>query len=125
MTDAVISMTLPAESRFVATVRVTTASLAAELDFTVDEIEELRVGVNELMALAVEWVEDHGGDTVALEFRIEADALHVEASAGGASDSAGEHDSLDVLTAQILSGVVDEHEVLGGWGRITKRRGTA
>ena len=36
-----IQVVIPAESRFVALTRVAAASLAADLDFTVDEIEDL------------------------------------------------------------------------------------
>ena len=37
-----ITVTIPADSRFVALVRVMAASLAAELDFTMDEIADVR-----------------------------------------------------------------------------------
>lgn len=123
MTDAVISMSLPAQSRFVATARVTTASIAAELDFGVDAIEELRVGVNELVALVIEWAEDHTVPTVDLIFRVTADAIEVEVSAkGGEAETGPGKGPLDALTQQILSSVVDDHAIGPGWGRLTKRR---
>ncbi len=125
-----VSIVLPADSRFVATARVTTASLAAELDYTVDQIDELRVGVDELVALLIEWAEDHDLPRVELRFRISADELVIEGSVvdgsgqpGGDGSPAGE--SLDVLTRQILSSVVDEYEIAAGRGRILKRRDPA
>ncbi len=130
--SAEISVVLPADSRFVATARVTTASLAAELDYSVDQIDELRVGVNELVALLVEWAEDHDLPRVELRFQISDDAVVIEgtaidasgAPAGEASGAAAGEAGLDVLTRQILAGVVDEYEIDGGRGRIVKRRVT-
>lgn len=114
-------MTLPAESRFVATTRVTAASLAAELDFAIDRIEELRVGVNELATILIEWAEDHGADTVQLVFIAGADRLEVRGEVVGA-DGSDEPETLDVLTGQILAGVTDDYEIAGSRGRIVKLR---
>lgn len=117
-------MTLPAQSRFVATTRVTAASLAAELDFAVDRIEELRVGVNELAAILIEWAEDHGGDSVTLVFSVGEDRLEVSGEVVGGSTS-DDATPLDSLAGQILAGVTDEYEVAGGRGRIVKLRTAA
>lgn len=119
---AEITMTLPAESRFVATTRVTTASLAAELDFPVDRIEELRVGVNELAAALMEWAEDNRGDRIQLTFRVGTEDLEVLGEVLGAPDGLESEDDLDVLTGQILAGVTDDYALAGGHGRILKRR---
>lgn len=121
MTAAEVTMTLPAESRFVATARVTTASLAAELDYSIDEIEDLRVGVNELVAIVMEWAEDHDLEEIGIRFVLSEDAIEVVASAGDPAPVESDA-ALDALTAQILASVVDEHDVGAGRGRILKRR---
>lgn len=47
----VVSVRLPAEGAYLAVLRTTTASLAARLDFTLDEIEDLRIAVDEACCL--------------------------------------------------------------------------
>ena len=125
MTESDIRLSIPAESRFVATARVTTAGIAAELGYSIDEIDGLRTGVNELVASLIEYAEDHGIDHVDLVFRPTADAREIEGRAGreAAADASG--GSLDDLTDRILGGVVDDHELTANWGRIVKRRAAA
>jgi len=45
---------LPAETAYVAVLRMTTAGLAARLDFTLDDIEDLRMAVGEASAMLLE-----------------------------------------------------------------------
>lgn len=120
--SAEITMTLPAESRFVATIRVTSASLAAELDFAVDRIEELRVGVNELAAVLMEWAHDHGADRIELRYTVDDDRLEVAGEALGSAEATSSEGELDALTRQILASVTDDFEIIGGKGRLVKRR---
>ena len=56
-----VELRLPAESAYVAVLRMTTAGLAARLDFTLDDIEDLRMAVGEACALVLEHA-DPGGD---------------------------------------------------------------
>ncbi len=129
MSVAEITMTLPADSRFVATARVTVASLAAELDFGVDRIEALQAGANELVSLLIEWADDHGGDRIELTYHAAPDALSVDGRVLDAAgqpvadpSGAGADDPLDDLTRQILAAVVDEFDLGAGYGRIVKLR---
>lgn len=129
-----VTLRIPANSKFVATTRVTTASVAAELGFSIDEIEALRVGVNELAAVLIEWAQDHGCEEIELVCATDADTLEVRGAVvgairdegrGAAARSSVGSTNLDELTAQILAGVVDDHCVQGPNGRIVKRRSTA
>ena len=62
-----VELRLPADSAFVSVLRTTTAGLAARADFTLDEIEDLRIAVGEASALVLpESVT--GGDLVAEYF---------------------------------------------------------
>jgi serine/threonine-protein kinase RsbW len=62
-----VSLRVPADGAYVSVLRTMTAGLAARLDFTVDDIEDLRIAVGEACALILpEAVE--GGDLEA-EFR--------------------------------------------------------
>jgi serine/threonine-protein kinase RsbW len=49
--EARVTMQVPADSAYIAVLRTTTAGLASRLDFTVDDIEDLRIAVNEACAL--------------------------------------------------------------------------
>ena len=45
---------LPADSAYVAVLRMTTAAIAARLDFTLDDIEDLRMAVGEASAMLLD-----------------------------------------------------------------------
>ena len=47
----VVELRLPADSAYLSVLRTATAGLAARLDFTLDEIEDLRIAVDEACAM--------------------------------------------------------------------------
>ncbi|RYG38263.1 MAG: anti-sigma factor [Burkholderiales bacterium] len=49
-----VELRLPAQSPFVAVIRMMTAGLAARVDFTIDDIEDLRMAVGEACALVLD-----------------------------------------------------------------------
>ena len=65
-----VSLRVPADGAYVSVLRTMTAGLAARLDFTVDDIEDLRIAVGEACALVLPEA-GPGGDLVA---RLPADA---------------------------------------------------
>lgn len=118
-----ITVTIPASSRFVALARVTAASLAAELDFTVDEISDVTVAADEVTSLVIEWAEDNEIPIVQLRYLLRDDTLEMEAAVETANLTASQEMLvLDDITRQILSAVVDAFDVREGCGRILKRR---
>lgn len=121
MSDAVITVTIPSDTRFVALARLTGAGLGAELDFDVDTIDDLRMATNELVAVVVEWAADNDRQIVTLTFTLDGDALEVHASAGELIDGA-EPVELDPLTEQILASVADSYELGPTWGSLRKAR---
>ncbi len=48
-----VELRLPADSAYVSVLRTTTAGLAARVDFTLDDIEDLRMAVGEACALVL------------------------------------------------------------------------
>lgn len=70
-----VTLRLPAASAYLSVLRTATAGLAARLDFTLDEIEDLRIAVDEacamLLASAVPGADLH------VEFEVTGDALRV------------------------------------------------
>ena len=49
--DGAVELSLPADGAYLSILRTATAGLAARLDFTLDEIEDLRIAVDEACAL--------------------------------------------------------------------------
>ncbi|MBO0846144.1 MAG: ATP-binding protein [Nocardioides sp.] len=70
-----VSLRLPADGAYVSVLRTMTAGLAARLDFTVDDIEDLRIAVGEACALVLPQARP-GGDLEA-DFRQTASSLTV------------------------------------------------
>lgn len=74
--DDVVLLTVPADGTFLAVLRTATAGLAARLHFALDEIEDLRIAVDEacamLLAVAVRDTE------LDCQFAVSDDALTVE-----------------------------------------------
>lgn len=48
-----VELRIPADSRYLAVLRTATAGLAARLDFTLDDIEDLRIAVDEACAMVL------------------------------------------------------------------------
>lgn len=48
-----VRLVIPADARYLAAVRLVAAAVASDLDFTVDDIDELRMGVDEAVAVLI------------------------------------------------------------------------
>ncbi len=119
-----VELRLPAESAYVAVLRMTTAGLAARLDFTLDDIEDLRMAVGEACALVLEHA-DPGGDLYA-NFDLSDGSIRVSVSADSRSAADADKDSFgwQVLTA-LTSDVVTERDGHLGWVSFTVRSSIA
>ncbi|MEI7058656.1 anti-sigma factor [Nocardioides sp. CCNWLW239] len=78
-----VELRLPAEGAYVSVLRTTTAALAARLDFTLEDIEDLRMAVSEAAAICLECasegadlhiVFDIGEDTIGVTVTTTCDA---------------------------------------------------
>ncbi len=112
---------IPSDPRLLRVARVTAAAMAAELPFTVQDIEDLRVAVDELAAAAIEGVSPDG--VLDLRFQVDGDELLVT----GRVRAAGPPAELHAVAVDLLGLVADGHE-LGTDGedrvfRFTKRSG--
>jgi serine/threonine-protein kinase RsbW len=107
-----ISLRVPADSAYVSVLRTMTAGLAARLDFTVDDIEDLRIAVGEACALVLpEAVAD--GDLEA-EFRQTPGTLTISVRVETTGRAEPDYESfawqvLSTLTAQAAAIYDDEH----------------
>jgi hypothetical protein len=112
----VVCVEIPAEPRFVALIRVAAASMAADLDPVIDDVDDLRVAVNELVGLMVEAAE---GDSVVVHLWSDERTIHVTGRCNGPAARV----SPDQLTMRILDATVDSYDIGDGSFRVHKRLG--
>ena len=116
-------LAVPASGAYLGVLRTATAGLAARLQFTLDEIEDLRIAVDEACAilLAVAALDAE----LACRFAVTDDTLTVEAAVPAAS-SAVRLPSGESFAWQVLSALTDEvsAQVINGrvMIQLTKRR---
>ncbi len=127
--DDVVLLAVPASGAYLGVLRTATAGLAARLQFTLDEIEDLRIAVDEACAMLLAVASDTPllGDVVELScrFTVTDDALTVETTVPiGSPDErlpGGESFAWQVLSALAdeVSASVDGRQASI---RLTKRR---
>jgi serine/threonine-protein kinase RsbW len=100
-----VRLTIPAALEFVRIARLTASGVASRVGFDVDEIEDLRVAVDELSSILVD---APGGEQLELAFTPSADGIEIE---GRRPVDATTAPAIDELTRQILAAVVDEYGV--------------
>lgn len=105
---------VPLRTRYASTVRMIAASLGAEAGFTVDEIDDLRLALDEVFSLLAQ---RHVGDRVRTRFRLDGHQL----IAGLTLESGDVDIEPDDLAANILRSVVDRYEFSAAGVTLTKR----
>lgn len=86
-----VEIRVPAEAAYVATLRLTAASLAARCDLTIDDIEDLRLAVDEACALLLPHA--RAGTTLDAVFVLERG--HLAVTAGVAARGSADGDTID------------------------------
>ena len=102
-----VKLTMPAVPQLLRVARLTAAGLAGRLGFNFDEIEDVKIAVDEL-CFALVGTKGHDGD-LTVTYRLLPDALEIEGS--GVFGAGASHPVPSELSAQILAAVVDEHEL--------------
>lgn len=74
-----VSLRIPADSAYLSILRTATAGLAARLDFTLDDIEDMRIAVDEACALLLP--QATLGSDLSCGFVVQPDSLTVEVTA--------------------------------------------
>ncbi len=120
--DDVVVLVVPADGSYLAVLRTATAGLAARLQFTLDEIEDLRIAVDEACAILLSVAPAR--TEVTSHFEVTDSALSIDVSVpvtGHAALPGGNSFSWQVLTA--LAGEVSAKTDNGRAAiRLTKRR---
>jgi serine/threonine-protein kinase RsbW len=105
---------VPLRTRYASTVRMIAASLGAEAGFTVDEIDDMRLALDEVFSLMAE---RHGGDRVRTSFRLDGTQLIATLTLeSGPADI-----EPDELAANILRSVVDTSDFTSDGVTLSKR----
>lgn len=105
-----VRLTVPATVEYVRLVRLTASGIATKLGFDVEEIENLRVAIDELASMVVEFAAPGDFD---VEFRAAGGELRVT---GKAPLDTTAHVVVDDLTGQILKAVTDEYDLYASDG---------
>ena len=106
-----VELRIPADSAFLAVLRTATAGLAARLDFTLDDIEDLRIAVDEACAMVLPQARVDSDLTCA--FDLEPTRLTVAVTAECDAPQAPDRDSfawtvLSALTSEVRADVQGE-----------------
>ena len=128
MQDDEVLLVVPAAAEYLRLVRLTAAGLASRLSFTFDEVEDLRIAVDELchLLLMAEDPTDAAASglsrTIELCYRSDTDLIRID----GSTQHEGEIPEPGELSLQILTALVDNVALDQEDGRIafhlTKQR---
>jgi serine/threonine-protein kinase RsbW len=121
ITDDIVELTVPADGAYLSILRTATAGLAARLHFTLDEIEDLRIAVDEACVMLLPSVDRGQDKELTCKFIVEADSLAVAISAPAAHALPDTQTFSWRVLAALVSNVSTEHQ--GGMAtiRMTKR----
>ncbi|OEV05884.1 anti-sigma regulatory factor [Streptomyces oceani] len=100
-----VEVRLPAAGAYLSVLRTATAGLAARLDFTLDEIEDLRIAVDEACAILLQQAVP--GSVLSCVFELIGDSLRVTVSAPTTDGRAPERDTFAWTVLSALAGEVD------------------
>jgi len=112
----VVHLRVPADPAYLAVIRTATAGLAARLDLTLDEIEDLRIAVDEACALLLNH-QLHPGEELHAAFTLADQALEVVVS--GPASTLPRQSSYAWSVLEALVGQVETGTSAGGsWIRL-------
>lgn len=102
--DAQVELRVPADEAFVPTVRLTTAALATRCEFTVDEIADVRLAVDEACALLIPHAT--GDEPMTVRFTVGEHALGIEVSLTAAAAAEPDRSSYAWAVLAALAGPI-------------------
>ena len=115
-----VRLVVPASAEYLRLVRLTAAGMASRLGFTFDEVEDLRIAVDELcFHLLGDSDEDPSAEDRSMDLVYSAGPDFIEIT--GRTGLSGGVPEPSELSEQILDALVDEHEVSGRNGTVTFR----
>jgi serine/threonine-protein kinase RsbW len=117
MATSTVHLEIPASGAYLAVARAAATGLAAQLRFTYDEIDDLRIAVDEACTQLM--ARRGSAETIRVVYRMEEDGLFVEVSVDS-TDRSGPLER-DTFAWQILSAMTDEVVEKAEAGRLALR----
>ena len=119
----VVEIVLPPDSAYLSVLRAATAGLAARLDFTLDDIEDLRIAVDEACAMLLPHALD--GASLRCRFELHADRLDITVALPSRAKALPARDTFAWTVLSALAGEVDAGIGAGtmAWISLHKRKG--
>lgn len=118
-----VELHVPAESSYVSLLRTTTAALAARMSFTIDDIEDLRIAVDEACAMLL--ASARPGAVLTCTFELLPDTLEIRVAVPSHSDAAPRRNSFGWTVLSALAGGADAGSENGtSWISLHKQRDT-
>jgi len=111
VTEGEVRLEVPASPEFLRVARMMAAGVASRLGFTLEEVDDLRIAIDELCFCLVGRNGRPG--TVALRYVMSSEGLTVE-GAGRFGDGASDEPRLSPMSLHILKAVTDECTVDAG-----------
>jgi serine/threonine-protein kinase RsbW len=106
-----VRLEVPAAPEFLRISRIMAAGVASRVGFTLDEVEDLRIAIDEV-CFAMVGARGRTG-TITVRYLLDDGAIAVEGT-GRFSDGLGNDPVISALSKQILAAVVDECELSAG-----------
>jgi serine/threonine-protein kinase RsbW len=100
-----VTVRMPADSAYLSVLRTATAGLAARLDFTLDEIEDMRIAVDEACAMLLS--QAIPGSSLDCEFTLDHDSISVSVSVRCVAPRVPSSDTFAWTVLSALAGSVD------------------
>lgn len=110
--ENVVRLSVPATLEYVRIIRLTGSGVASRLAFDVEEIENLRVAIDELASMAIDAAD---GGTLEITFRSGENELRIEGRVPAKPEA---EVGIDALTGQILKAVIDDYELRTDSGQV-------
>ena len=107
--DDVVTIKLPAAGAYLSVLRTATAGLAARLDFTLDEIEDLRIAVDEACAMLLSQAVP--GADLECDFSLRGNSMRVSVSVLTLD---GQEPSRDTFAWTVLSALAGDVDSFAG-----------
>ena len=101
----VVTVRIPASGAYLSVLRTATAGLAARLDFTLDDIEDLRIAVDEACAMLL--VSAVAGTDLTCEFELAGDGIRVSVAVLSRDGALPRRDTFAWTVLTALAGGVD------------------
>jgi hypothetical protein len=113
VTDGPVTLTFPSRPGMARVGRLTASSVASLADLSVDDIEDIKIAVSEVVTLLIE---QGDGGVLTLEFDSDGATFTIAGSATASGAPIAEEDL--ALTSAVLSAVCSSHELTTANGTI-------